>query len=403
MSKQTITASDLAKRLQYERAIERMTSKETFVVEHTINPDWFEAMASGAFIEGDNAKEKYEFDNGNIILSRDGEGSKVFKHRYHVYVKEKLFAKIHCHPRMDKILKPDYIQFQVMNNVLYEVGWLDEIKNVFNKLSWKMLNLTRFDIALDGVQVMDLIDQYNQKKIRRMGRAKLTTHEVGENIIEGFDVGRTKGWCKMVTGYNKTKELEKSNKHYIKDFWKKTGLQFEGREVQRLEMKIKNEEIKKIVDFDWKELDNFEYLATIFRTSLKNFFEFIEKGTDTNKSRLKKIEFINWDFLGAELLPRYSTKETNEVYRMKQGAKTCYWSYLASGRKYYADIAQELAINVNCLDWFVNKLEDWKHEYYKKSGHNRDGLVSFQYLLHFETLEMNKQLQLFEIVNKEKI
>lgn len=403
MTKPIISASDLAKKLQYERAIERMTSKGEFVVQHTINPDWFEVMASGAFIEGDNALEKYEFDNGNIVLAKKEMGTKIFKHGYELYIKNKLFAKLFCHPRMENILKPDYIQFQVVNNALYEVGWLSDVKYCFNKLSWKMLNITRLDIALDGVDVMGLVKDYVQEKIDRLGRAHLTPHIKGKREWEGFDIGRSKGWNKMITGYIKTEELEKSNKHYIKDFWARTGLQTEGREIQRLEMKIKNEEIKKIVGFEWTDLDNFEYLATIFRTCMKNFFEFIEISNDTNVTRAKRIEFINWDFLGAELLPRFSTKETNEVYRMKQGAKTCYWAYLASGRHYYSDIAQELAINVNCLDWYINKLEDWKHEYYKKCGHNKEGLISFQYLLQFETLEVNKQLQLFKIENKETV
>lgn len=403
MIKPNTTASQVAAKLQYERAIERMTSKENFVVQHTINLDWFEAMLSGAFINGDNAQEKYEFDNGQIILAKKGTGTKVFKHGYEIYFKGKLFGKCHCHPRAKEILRPDYIQFQVCNNVLYEASGFSDIKYLFEKLHWKLINLTRFDIALDGVDVMDLIDQYNQKKIDRLGRAKLTTHIEGKHKITGFDIGRSKGWNKMCTGYIKTVELEKSNKNYIKDFWKRTGLQTEGREIQRLEMKIKNEEVKKISDFEWKDLDNFEYLATIFRTSMKNFFEFIEMGTDTNVTRAKRIEFINWDFLGANLLPRLSTKETSEVYRMKQGAKTNYWCYLASGGKHYAQMAQEQAMNVNCLDWYMNKLEKWKEEYYKKCGHNKDGLISFQYLLHFEQYEDNSQLALFEIHRPEKI
>lgn len=404
MSKPTTTAADLAKKLQYERAIERMTSKEPFVVEHTINLDWFEAMASGAFINGDDVKERYEFDNGRIVLARKGTGTKIFKYGFEIYLDGKLFGKCHCSPRAAEILKPDYIQFQVQNNVLYEDGGFSDIKYFFAKMSWKLVNLTRFDIALDGVDVMDLVEQYLQKKIDRLGRAKLNAHIEGKHTITGFDIGRSKGWNKMCTGYIKTKELEKSNKNYIKDFWKRTGLQTEGREIQRLEMKIKNEEVKKIVDFEWRDLDNFEYLATIFRTCMKNFFEFIEIGSDSNVTRAKRIEFINWDFLGALLLPRLSTKESNEVYRMKQGAKTNFWCYLASGfdeitgepkGKHYAQMAQEMAANVNCLDWFANKLDLWKDEFYKKCGYV-DGVIQFQYLLHFEQYEDNTQLQLFE-------
>jgi hypothetical protein len=375
--------------------------RKPFKVLHTINLDWFEAMASGVLVNGDDAKETYEFDNGNIVLAKKGNGTKVFKFTYEVYLKQKLFGKCHVSPRSPEILRSDFCQFQVCNNVLYEAGGFSDIKYFFRTLSWKVTNITRFDIALDGVRVLPLVDRFVKGEIEKLGKAKVKPFFTGKRVIEGFDIG-SKASNKWITGYLKSAELERSGKEYIKDFWKRTGLNTEE-PIERLEIKIKNEEIKKIVDFDWRNLDDFEYLASIFRTCMKNFFEFVEKGKDSNVTRKKKINFVDWDFLGANLLERMSTQETTEIYRMKQSAKTNYWCFLASGRQYYSDIAQEQAININCLDWYVNKLPDWKHEYHKKQGHNKDGLISFQYLLSFETLEMNKQLALFEIVKKEKI
>ncbi len=387
-------------RYLFEQAQLRLCEKR-FKVEHTINLDWFECMLSGVLIDGQDAKESYSFDNGNIILAKKGGGTKIFQHSYEIYFNQKLFGKCHLCPRSPEILRADFIQFQLCNNVMYEQGGFSDVKYFFKKLSWKMTNITRIDIALDGVKVLDLVDRFVKGEIEKLGKAKVKPFFTGKRVIEGFDIG-SKASNKWITGYLKSDELERSGKDYIKQFWNRTGLDT-SEPIERLELKIKNEELKKVVNFNWEDLDNFEYLASIFKTCMRNFFEFVEAGTDTNTTRKKRIEFINWDFLGANLLDRMSTKETTEIYRMKQSAKTNFWCYLASGRKYYSDIAQEQAININCLDWYANKLDEWKAEYYKRCGQNKDGLISFQYLLSFETIEMNKQLQLFEIQEKEKV
>lgn len=360
---------------------------------YTINLDWLELMCSGNLVEYDVALEKYSYDNGNLILAKLSTGTKIFKYSYEMFFQGKLFGKCHVSPRNPEILKSDAIQFQIENNKLYEIGAIKDVRHVFTRLAWAVTNVTRIDIALDGVKVLHLIDSFVKGQIQKLGKAKVKPFFTGKRIIEGFDVG-SKASNKWITGYNKTAEIERSGKKYISDFWKNSGLDT-TQTIERLELKLRNEEIKKIFGFDWKELDDFEFLASIFRTTMKNFFEFVEMSNDSNVSRQKKIEFINWDNIGAKLLPKLSTMETNEIYRMKQSAKTNYWCFLASGKQYYADIAYEQALNVNALEWFANKLERWKEEYYKRSGHNQDGLISFQYLINFETYEHTQQLKLF--------
>lgn len=363
-------------------------------VKHTINLDWLEFMLSGILVEFDAPLDRYEYDNGNIILAKKAMGTKIFKYSYEVYSGGKLFGQVHLCPRNPEILKSDCIQFKLENNVLYEVGVLQECKYILNKLHWAVLNVTRVDIALDGVEVLSLMDRFVKGEIEKLGKAKVKPYFTGKRIIEGFDVG-SRSSNKWITGYNKTKELEISNKVYIQEFWERSGLDCSG-DVQRLELKLRNEELKKIIAFDWRELDNFEYLASIFRSTMKNFFEFVEVGTDSNVTRRKKIQFVEWDFLGAKLLDRMSTQQTTEVYRMKQAAKTNFWCYLASKFEPYKQLAWEQAKNINALDWYAMKQQQWIDEFNKRSGMNRDGLISFQYLLNFELYEQNQQLKLFD-------
>lgn len=360
---------------------------------YTINLDWLELMLSGALVAFDTPLEKYEYDQGNLILAKLPAGTSIFKYSYEMFYQGKLFGRFHLCPRNTEIIKADSIQFKMENNKLYEIGVLNDCKKIFVSLGWNVKNVTRIDIALDGVNVLNLIDRFVKGEIQKLGKAKVKPFFTGKRMIEGFDIG-SKASNKWITGYDKTAELERSGKSYIKDFWENSGLDTSGK-IERLELKLRNEEIKKIFQFDWKELDNFEFLASIFRSTMKNFFEFVELSRDTNSTRQKRIEFIDWDNIGAQLLPKLSTKETNEIYRMKQSAKTNYWCYLASGRQYYADIAFEQAMNVNALEWYANRLEKWKDEFNKRSGYNRDGLISLQYIINFETYEHTQQLKLF--------
>jgi len=387
------------------------------IVKHVINLDWLELMCSGSLVatfkpeietaegegqliggkEIDSPLEKYEFDQGRIVLAKKMLGTKIFKYSYEMYFAGKLFGKVHCCPRSPEVLKPDLIQFQIENNVLYEVGALNDVKYVLKKMCWEVVNITRVDIALDGVKVLQMIDSFRKDQIIKLGKAKVHSYTTGKNILEGFDVG-SRSSNKWITGYNKSEELEVSNKGYIKKYWENCGLDT-SEDIERLELKLRNEEIKKISDFDWKELDNFEYLASLFRSCMKNFFEFValeESKLHTNTTRMKRIEFIDWDAIGAKLLPRMSTQQVNEVYRVKQAVKTNYWYYLASGQKYYADIAQEMAMNINAIEWYAGKLKRFQEEFEKRSGHNKDGLIKFQYMLHFTQYDANLQLKLFE-------
>jgi hypothetical protein len=202
--------------------------------------------------------------------------------------------------------------------------------------------------------------------------------------------------------------LEKSNKYYIKKFWERTGLDTER--VERMELKLRNEAIKMIHNFDWKKLSDFEYLASIFRTYVEGGYvvnqetgnmkltrgivDFVEKGTDSNVSRKKRIQFINWDYLGGEKLERLSTKQSNEIYRMKLSCKTLVWIYVATkkntGKEYphYLHLAREIAESINCLQWMVDKYEGWLAEFDKRK---------FDYLPTYQTGYAGQQLNLYEM------
>lgn len=369
-------------------------------VKYTITLDWFEALVTGYLVDFDSPLDKYEYDGGNIVLVKQDVATRFYKYRYDVSLFGKIFAHINCCPRNTAILKADMIQFQAVNNVMYEVGFIERAKYIFDKMGWQMHNVSRLDIAIDGVRCLDICKKVKTQlnrtaKWNKLGKTDMQVFLTGsKGILTGYDVG-SRSSSKWITCYNKTVELEMSNKFYIRDMWERTGLDTSV-PVERIELKLRNEAIKCVENFDWLRLDDFEYLASIFRTHCKNFFEFTKvNDKEKNVSRRKRMKWIDWDAIGGVRLPKLSTKQSNEVYRMKMTSKTMFGIYIATKKQYFADLAQEIAGNVNCSQWYVDRLPKWTDYFSRKFGNNPDGLVEYTYLANYVQYSDNEQLKLY--------
>jgi hypothetical protein len=384
-----------------QKHFQAFTPQNATPVKYTVCLDWFEALLTGDLVEFQTPLNEYKYDLGNIVLKQTETQTKLFKYNYDIFLRGKLFGSVNVTPRNTAVIKAKTIQFKAENNVLYEKDFINECRYLFAKLGWRVLNISRLDIALDGTGFVDFIEQWQSGKYEKLGKAT-------DNILrqhrkfKGLYVG-TRSSSKMVRCYIKSKELERSNKYYIGDFWKRTNLQTgENGEVERLEITLKNEALKKIKFFDWRELQNFEYLASVMKSSFENFFEFVEASQDKNVSRKKRVDFIDWQNIGAQHLERLSTKQTTEIYRMKMSCKTLYGLYVATKMKgccntLYADMAQEIAININCLNWYIQRLEKWEQFFKHKYGQNKDGLVVYEYMSNFKKASESEQLSLFTI------
>lgn len=366
---------------------------------HVICLDWLELMVQGELVQYDQPLDTYEYAGGKYALIKRPSGTQHFKYCYEVYQDGRIFAKVLCSPRNPEIIKPDLIQVKLENSILYERSAVVELQQFLEAMEWKVRNVTRLDIAIDGVSVLNVIEQYCRGVYAKKGKASITLHYTGQRQLQGFDIGKRSS-DKWVTGYCKSDELEKSNKHYIKKFWQATGLDL-NRKIERLELKLRNEEIKKIAGFDWRNLDDFTYLSGIFKMLIKNYFEFYDIAANLgvkNSSRIKTIQdWIDWDDLQPQYLNKLEAVQATEIYRMKLTAKQLYWTYLSTGGQYYADIAQEMALNANCIEWYIKRIDTWKKQYDHCAGKNRDGLIKFKYMTRYKQYGTNEQLRLFAI------
>lgn len=394
-------------------------------VNHTINPDWVELNLTAKNLQrfsGDlkvskiHRTEHQENQNeaaedgkrsphkglegpdkiclGKTVFKRTGHGNKFYRDYYTIYHRGKKFGVAMANSRDHRLMPVDNIQLQVSNNKLYEVGWLDDLKEMMSlgELSYK--SACRLDIAIDGGEFFRVFEAWEADQIDKVGRAKITKHMTGKGKLEGYYIGMSKSKKRLIC-YDKTAEFKRSNKLYIERFWERSGLIIDGH-VQRLELRLKNEESKKIINFDWQQLDNTQHLASMMQTNLDGFFEWCEKGKDKNITRRKRINPINWDELGAEYLDKDSTRPTSELWAGKVTMKKLWEIYYVTGRQMWFDMAYEIAVNVDAVKWLNSMQEHWKKDLEGKLGNNKDGVISDAWVTKFKEYGLNEQINIFE-------
>lgn len=355
-------------------------------VAYTCNLDWFTATLTGDpmhFVDWPLSISKA---GGSVTLQKADIYNRHYQGGYQVNVKGKPFGKVLVRPREGNALLPQFVQFTADNNRLYEIGFIAQFEMICQVLGWKWRNPTRIDIALDGHDFHKIIEDVLHNKVRQVGHATYGLHFRSQNRLQGYTWGKGDS-DKYMRCYDKTEELKVSNKWYIKEFWDRAGLDQEGN-VQRLEVVLRNDELKKYDAFNPSDLDNFEHLATLMRSSFQKWFQFVDPSTDCNVSRMKGIEYIDWDSIGGGLLPKASSIPPNEYFRLKQMAKTCYLIYLSTDNSVFENLARQCASCIDHLPWFNRSLHKWELEWQKLSGNNRDGLIHFEIFSDLEISEL---------------
>jgi hypothetical protein len=337
----------------------------------------------------------YEFNNGKITFIKERPHSPHFLNQFRIVIAGRGYGHILCNPKSPEIIKENTIQFKVENARLYEVGWLDTFKNILEVFNWRMLNVTRVDIALDGHNFLAIGKKWISGKILPLSKAAFLPRLNSKLDLLSYEFGSRISDRSLIC-YDKTKELEISNKFYIRDMWRAANLDTTTN-VERLEVCLKNEWFKKLEGFQWKDLDNFEYLASLMRTALEKFYQFTYPQENARVTRRRKYDFIDWNNIGGAYLMKNTALKSNEVHSFKRASKTLYLVYKRTGLETHLQHSRELAININCLQWWIDKLEHWDKSFEYLTGKNRTGEIYYQYLTNFKQYERNEQVSIFNI------
>lgn len=206
---------------------------------------------------------------------------------------------------------------------------------------------------------------------------------------EGVNVGGGSGKRanKTMKAYLKLREMSRESPHkmrYIPKFWKQNGLNWDAdgeQEIHRLEISLRlqaikdfgeimleseNGEVKKMQAFDWKLLGDASYLACLFRTHCKKFFEFVRYDSeDSNKSRWERIPIINWDSLRGILLPKVKRTCPATIERALRSVKFMTRDFIFFNDKDLLPAIRNIIKRYDLNDYIEKRKDRWKKEFVK--------------------------------------
>lgn len=351
-------------------------------------------------LEKPNSNNKHFFEGkskvhvGKTVFVRKQNGNKFYQDYYEIWHRSRKYGVMLANSRDKHLMPLDDIQIQISNNKLYEKDWLVDLKQITKAMGATFKNFTRLDIAVDGGSFLYLHKEWYEKRIIKVGRASVNAYYNNKADTTGFYIGMSKSKKRMKC-YDKTAELNKSNKNYISKFWKLHGIDT-TKKVERMELTMRNEESKKYKDIDWQRLDEPSHLASIMKSNFEKFCDFRIPNGDKNISRLKKVELINWNLFKGEALPKDTTRPTHEIFSAKVSIKKLFEIHIITEEQLYHDIAFEIAINSDLVEWFSKMQEHWTKDLKTKRGHNKDGVISDSWIHGFKKYKQNEQVYIFE-------
>lgn len=336
------------------------------------------------------AKEKVNLKSFTLV--NRGYGTGFYQDIFNIWSGGKIYGEILVNPRNEKQIKLDDVQIKVSNNRLYESGWLDTLKLLAEQLELKWHNFTKLDTCIDGGHWRHVWAKLQREEIFQIGRATRNQYSNHKGEVTGFYLGMSKS-KKRLKCYIKSAELKRSNKTYIENWWKLNGIPTD-KPVERLEMSMFNEELKKFEELDWEKLDEQAHLAALMRSNMEKFCEFRIPSGGKNRTRWKKYEFINWDNLQAQMMDKDSTRATNEIWTAKNAMRCLFEISLKTKLRHYEAIAWEIALNSDLIRYYEAMKPRWEKNFNIKSGHNRQGLITDSWIHTYHVYNPGEQIQL---------
>lgn len=349
----------------------------------SVSCDWLSMMCLCLLPEPEKDQGPI-FLTDNVVLEYQMKGTPIFNYSYIVYLEGEPVAKVHTHGKNPKIMKEGIAKLEIENHVFYSNTMLEVKDKVM--LACKMSavkNYSGLHIAIDGVEhIHKFLNAYirqdnnrvkpelrslgrwdKMNRVRLKGKANVDAKRFNKTngLFDNFKVGSSR---KYLTLYNKTSELERSHKQYIRDAWDRAGIDTKGT-VWRCELRLTSQSIKEIKDFDINKITDPNYLLQIFKTQCKNFFEFILMEGDGNVSRARIIDLFQFEKLRVPLLGKIPRAIVRGAYKAQMAIHNAYANvrlrYLKTEGQIFAAL-QHITDNVQLYNldrWFERKKPQW--------------------------------------------
>jgi hypothetical protein len=327
-------------------------------------------------------------------------GTKHYKHLAKIQYKGRPFGEIQFAPR-SPILPAESSQLKLENCTLYENGLSETVKEFFDSTKLIVKGVSRLDIAFDfevfydGTTPIEFIRQIMANQLQRAGRATALEIKYMGAEITGCSWGTMKS-DRAFSMYNKTREIQKSNKVYISQTHHANGLGLvEGVDVWRIEARLKGAELKKLFKLDKEsgELSNLhlseflqpEYYTHVFEKELDSYWTFLVTDESVKRRSLWQVaDLVRLDLHEPQKLLRYSARPGVSLYRVKISIKSLLENYYKNKNQRAFTMACELIEENDLMTHVSKRLSFWKREFYSSMD------VDYNYMCPIQQIALAK-------------
>jgi len=296
----------------------------------------------------------YKFSGGLFLKLTRGKNStynEYYPYCYQIQLLDEVIGLLYT--KSSELSSDDGLNtiIKVDNHVFYTRDITSTLNLLVNSLGLTGMTIKRLDIAYDTPYDIhtDFKNLYNDPSIGFRNEKKIIVNGTGPKD-DYTTIGSKKSFTKFISIYNKTKELNKSNKDYIRN---KHFKAFKYKTIYRLEIRLFNKLIG-IQNIDLMRLGDTNYIESLFKNKFDTLVQFYDKKTG------KKIDLITLNNASI-IIPKSlriksnlgGDKQTKTTINFidKELKKKCYIKV----KKYWGDIREAIIKKNNLESWDLMK------------------------------------------------
>ncbi|BBE17485.1 hypothetical protein AQPE_1635 [Aquipluma nitroreducens] len=292
-------------------------------------PLWSTSTTPDQF--GNKRKHYY---NPQCYIEYQSFGNKQFQNIADLWIADRKIGELRFSPRKG-FIDDEIISFKFDNVQLYQQNFFKYVDSIVENMGLRFKHISHLDIAVDCInhEMIKFIHKYLERtrlnlkySIRHKGKVnRRNITSKGDNEIYWGNINSVK----YIKIYNKTIEIDQNQnaKSYIPVCWKQNGMNTENEQVERFELTLRQ---KHASLYDYTQLDDSNYLASIMESKCESFFDFEQTYTNHKKKHKRNVTPINFTGFNTVLLPKFKYVPQNTLETEKRTLKNLYFQYLQS-------------------------------------------------------------------------
>jgi hypothetical protein len=270
---------------------------------YLLNIDWLEPLFVMDYPELFNSPQNIYINKSNLSLVKCSD-LKYYSNQYFncfdIVIDKIKVGHLHKDPIRNPLFKKrNIISIRFNNFILYEGNLHSIIETLLESLKLSFYGYSRIDICIDTEEniLSRFKDFYNDTSTLSF-KNRGNMNVIGTGKLDSITtIGSLKNRKRTIMIYDKTLELDKGNKQYIKEIHKEV---FNHNQVYRIELRLfnkgfnyPNKEGKEILYIDILKLSDKNYLEGIFKLVLNEMIDFrrINK-SDSCITRHQRVDFM---------------------------------------------------------------------------------------------------------------